>query len=67
MKTNFDTRNLRLDPHKEAMFKEFVNFKLNRDKKFRFSEFHKMCGISRKQWDVFRVENKDKKVEWVLD
>ncbi len=64
----FDLEKMKLDLMKKAHFREFLAFKLKRDKQFRYSEFNKMTGISRQQWDVFRIANmKKKNVQWVLE
>ena len=64
----FKIESLKLGPHQKMTFKEFVNYKLNTNRVFRFSEFTKICGISRKQWDVFRIENKgNKDIKWIIE
>ena len=64
----FNIENMKLDVMKKNHFVEFLRFKLNKDTKFRYSDFSKMTGISRMQWDVFRVDNRGiKEVEWVVE
>jgi hypothetical protein len=66
----FDIENMKLDLMKKSHFREFLAFKMQRGGKLRFSDFNKMTGISRQQWDVFRIDNKDNKnikdIEWVM-
>ena len=64
----FNTENMKLDVMKRNHFMEFLRFKVTKDRKFKYSDFSKMTGISRMQWDVFRLDNKNvKEVEWVLE
>ena len=68
MAHSFNLESMKLDLMKKAHFSEFLAFKLKRDRQFRFSEFNKMTGISRQQWDVFRIDNKKaKKVQWLIE
>lgn len=64
----FNIGNMKLDIMKRNHFIEFLNFKLKRDRRLRFSDFNRGTGISRQQWDVFRIDNKGlKKVHWVVE
>jgi len=64
----FNIENMKMDVMKKNHFKEFLSFKITKDKKFRYSDFNRMTGISRMQWDVFRLDNKEiKEVEWVVE
>ena len=64
----FNIENMKLDVMKKNHFREFLKFKVAKDKKFRYSDFNRMTGISRMQWDVFRLDNKNiKEVEWVVE
>jgi len=65
----FNIENMKLDMMKKNHFVEYLKFRLDkRDRKFRYSDFNRITGISRLQWDVFRIENKEvKEVEWVLE
>ncbi|MBW2991719.1 hypothetical protein KY345_00695 [Candidatus Woesearchaeota archaeon] len=61
--------NMKLDVMKKNHFTEYLRFRLNkRDKRFKYSDFSRLTGISRMQWDVFRLDNKQlKEIEWILE
>lgn len=63
----FNLQILQLGRVERMNFEDFLRFKLQKSKQLSFVEFNKMCGISRKQWDAFKVENMDKDVEWIID
>lgn len=64
----FDLESMRLDLMKKMVFEDFLRYKLARDKRFGFVEFSKVCGISRKQWDVFKTDNKKiKEINWLVE
>jgi hypothetical protein len=67
----FNVENMKMDVMKKNHFIEYLKFKLGKDKKdkrFSYSDFNKITGISRMQWDVFRIDNREvKEVEWVLE
>ena len=64
----FNIENMKLDMMKKNHFMEYLRFKFNKDKRFKYSEFGRVTGISRMQWDVFRIDNKNvKEVEWVVE
>ena len=64
----FNIENMKMDVMKKSHFVEFLRFKLDRDKRFKYSDFSRMTGISRLQWDVFRVDNKElEEIEWVVE
>lgn len=68
MAHKFDLESMKLDLMKKAHFREFLSFKLKRDNRLRYSEFNRMTGISRQQWDIFRIDNKKlKNVQWILE
>ncbi|MBW3015969.1 hypothetical protein KY330_06105 [Candidatus Woesearchaeota archaeon] len=67
MNHNFKLERLDLDPSKLNTFKEFLCFKLRQNKELGFKDFQKNCGINRKQWDLFKQENLDKEVEWIIE
>ena len=60
---------MRMDVMKKNHFMEYLKFRVTKsDRKFKYSDFNKITGISRMQWDVFRSENREvKEVEWVLE
>ena len=64
---SFNLQVLKLDRVERMNFEDFLKFKLEKDKRLSFVEFNKMCGISRKQWEVFKLENMDKEIEWKVD
>lgn len=64
----FNVDNMKMDIMKKNHFMEYLKFKLGKDKKFRYSDFNRITGISRMQWDVFRIDNRSvDEVEWVLE
>jgi hypothetical protein len=64
----FNVENMKMDVMKKNHFMEYLRFKLQKDKRFSYSDFNRITGISRMQWDVFRIDNRTvKEVEWVLE
>ena len=68
MVKSFDLESMKLDLMKKMVFEDFLRYKMAKDKRFGFVEFNKVCGISRKQWDAFRVDNKKiKEIQWLVE
>ena len=63
----FKTESLKLSSRQKSTFTEFLNYKLNSNRLLGYRDFTKHCGISRQQWDLFRAENRDRKVKWLID
>ena len=63
---SFKIETMKLDPLQKLQFEEFLDYMLKVKKPFSFENFNRITGISRLQWDIFRIENKDKDVEWVV-
>jgi len=64
---SFNLQVLGLGRVEKMNFEEFLAFKLQKKSELSFSEFRRICGISRQQWDAFKVENLDKKIKWKVD
>jgi hypothetical protein len=64
---SFNIQTLGLSRVERMNFEEFLTYKIQKDSELSFAEFRKMCGISRQQWDAFKVENLDKKIKWKVD
>jgi len=66
-KINFEQ--LQMEPFKFIQFKEYLEFKLNTNKPLSFIDFQKHCGISRQQWEIFKLNNKESfnNTEWLLE
>ena len=60
---------LHMEPLKFMRFKEFLDFQLNSNKPLSFLDFQKHCGISRKQWEIFKFNNREiiSDVEWLME
>ncbi len=68
MSKMFNLESMKLDLMKKMVFEDFLRYKLTKDTKFGFVEFSKACGISRKQWDVFKIDNRDiKEIKWLIE
>jgi hypothetical protein len=61
---NLNIQEMRLDRIQTTTFSDMISFKLSNDHLLRFSEFQKVCGISREQWDLFRANNREAKLKW---
>lgn len=65
---NLNIAELDMDPIKEKSFKEYLYFILDTKKPLSFQDFHKHCGVSKKQWEVFKLNHKeDLNVEWIIE
>ncbi|MBW3004123.1 hypothetical protein KY328_05680 [Candidatus Woesearchaeota archaeon] len=59
---------LNMDPLREKKFKEYLDFVLDSKRSFSFVDFTKHCGISRKQWELFKFNHKEElDVDWIMD
>ena len=59
---------LELDSMRMMLFKEYIEFIMKNEKPFSYQNFSKVTGISRKQWELFRFENRDNKnIRWLYD
>ncbi len=64
---SFNLHGLQLDPVKMRMFKEFLDFTLDKNRPLNYHEFKKNCGISRIQWEQFRELNVESRVDWSVE
>ncbi len=58
---------LQLDPVKLRIFKDFINYTLDKNKPLNYKEFSQNCGISRIQWEQFRELNVENKLNWSVE
>lgn len=59
---------LDMEPLKCMKFKEYLNFVIDSKRPLSFIDFQKHCGVSRKQWDVFKLNNREvEELEFVMD
>lgn len=58
---------LDFDSMKMMMFREYIEYTLKTEKPLSFQNTSRVTGISRKQWDLFRFENRDKGIKWLYD
>jgi len=64
MNGGFNLERLELSGSEKNQFLELLNFAIDNNKKLSYSLFKKHLGLSKTQWDIFRLENLEKKVEW---
>lgn len=50
---------MRLDPMKKVAFQEYLEYTLSQKKPLSFQQFNRHCGVSRSQWDDFKISNMD--------
>lgn len=63
----FSIEHMKLNPVQKSQFVEFLAYSLQRSRPLGFYDFNKICGISRQQWEIFRLENMEKHSEWVVE
>ena len=59
----FNLESFQLSGSEETQFLELLDFALIKGT-LTYSFFKRYLGISRTQWDIFRLENLEKQVEW---
>ena len=65
-KLNFEQ--LDLEPLKFSNFREYLSFVMKAKRPLSFVDFQKHCGISRKQWDLFKFNNRElEEIDWVME
>ena len=67
MLDKFKLEQMKMDPFKEMRFKEYLDHVLRTKQKFGYQKFQKMCGISRKQWEMFKSDNLELEIDWVIE
>jgi hypothetical protein len=65
---SFKYNDLHMDPVKRMNFEEFLTYKLRSSRKLKFSEFNRICGISKPQWELFRMQNMEHgNIDWIIE
>ncbi|MFA5141867.1 MAG: hypothetical protein WC471_02775 [Candidatus Woesearchaeota archaeon] len=64
---DFNFKGMEMDITKLKQFKEFLNFTLQKKTCLDYHDFRQNCGISRAQWDQFKLNNNENEIKWSVE